>query len=102
MNNLISLGACSGETPEKIEMALSLTGSRNGIVIRSSGSTSDSRYEEPLDPRAGPRIEERGWEEDSLRHERPFEVIWGRRDRESGLAGADPEEEPAAGTGPAC
>lgn len=102
MNNLISLGACSGETPEKIEIALSLTGSRNGMVIKSSGSTSDSRYEEPLDPRAGPRIEESGWEEDSLRHERPLEVMLGRSDWESGLAGAEPEEEPAAGTGPAC
>lgn len=80
MNNLISLGACSGATPEKIEMALSLTGSRNGIVIKSSGSTSDSRYEEPLDPRAGPKIDESGCEDDSFRHERPLEVMWGKRD----------------------
>ena len=71
-------------------------------MIRSSGSTSDSRYEEPLDPRFGPKIDDKGWEDDSLRHVRPFEVILGRSDCASGLAGTEPEEDPAAGTGPAC
>lgn len=86
------LGACEGDTPENIEMALSLTASLNGMEMRSSGSTSDSRYEVPLGPWAGPTMDDRGCEADSLRHERPLAVIWLRREEES-EADEDPEAE---------
>ena len=60
MNSLIVLGAWDGTTPENIEMAFNLHGSLNGIEMRSSGSTSDSRYDSPLCPALLPRIEVRG------------------------------------------
>jgi hypothetical protein len=48
-------------------------------------------------------MEDRAWELDSFRHERPFEVMWGRSEIESGFAGSElPLEEPAAGAVPAC
>jgi hypothetical protein len=90
-----------------------LTGSRKGIAMSSSGSTSLSRYERPLGPALGPTIEERGCEADSFKHVRPFDVMLWRRDEVASagaVAGADEPveldavglEAVGAGTGPAC
>ena len=88
-----------------MEMDLSLTDSMNGMVMSSSASTSDSRYDDPLGPWLGPKMDESGWELDSFKQVRPLEVMWGSNETESGLAGADAdddEDDPAAGAGPAC
>lgn len=48
-------------------------------------------------------MDESGWELDSFRQVRPLDVMWGSSETESGLAGAeDDDDDPAAGAGPAC
>jgi hypothetical protein len=71
-----------------MEIALILTGSLKGMEMRSSGSTSDSRYERPLGPAPEPRIDERGCEADSFRHERPLVVMCESREPSAGAEGA--------------
>lgn len=48
-------------------------------------------------------MDDKGWALDSFKQLRPLDVMWDRRDSDSALAGPeDEEDDPAAGTGPAC